>query len=722
MGSGIEMRYPGIKHYTEFNEDTRFNLDEFDRNRSFCNDIFTFDTENSTVFLDDTGNWVGYNSNMTTEWISKHKRRSLTYIWMLSINNQVYYGRYLEEFKPFLMKVYNLIKGRSSKGDRHIQIWVHNLPYDFQFLRNIFTFDREFARRKGKPFNAFIKDTNIQFRCSAVLSGMSLEKTAKQYNLPIEKLEGNLDYNVYRNPETELTTDELEYCKNDCLVVYEFIKKMKTIYGEPKDYRRFPLTSTSTVRLGFKEYLRDNNVNFGVSNWHNKMKMLKPDLETYKILKESLQGGYVFTNGRWENQTLYDVNSIDKKSAYPAVMLTEKFPTTVFVKNTKEEFKNMIKSGTVFDDKYCRIFKVRFENLRLKCDCNIYPIAFHKASKKEGYKVFNNKIVECDTIEMTITDVDLEIISKCYDWDKRNVIACYSALGKLLPKEFRQYIASLFIKKEEIGSLYKQAIYEFGENDQRTKDLKVSYDLSKSKLNSLFGMCVTDTIGDDTVSIEDNKWEVNKITDEEIQCRLDSMKNQLTSSLWGPFITAYCRRNLIEVALQFGREFIYCDTDSIKYNIDIDSSFIDVFNSNMKNKVLECSSDLNIDSNKLIGLGEFRPDGFYKEFRVLGNKKYSYRTKDGALCITVAGLNKNEGVDSLGNDISNFNPTLVVDTEHSGLKVVEYQDEQIPMVFLKKDLSTYTDNSKYGITMFPSDFNFDDRVDRMKYKRKVDKQ
>ena len=40
-----------------------------------------------------------------------------------------------------------------------------------------------------------------------------------------EKLVGNLDYDLIRNSKTELTEKELKYCENDCLVIYEYIKK-----------------------------------------------------------------------------------------------------------------------------------------------------------------------------------------------------------------------------------------------------------------------------------------------------------------------------------------------------------------------------------------------------------------------------------------------------------------------------------------------------------------
>ena len=63
--------------------------------------------------------------------------------------------------------------------------------------------------------------------------------------LPIKKLVGNLDYSVLRTPKTKLTKEEIEYCVNDVLVMYEGLKEYKKIYGNIKD---IPLTQTGRVR------------------------------------------------------------------------------------------------------------------------------------------------------------------------------------------------------------------------------------------------------------------------------------------------------------------------------------------------------------------------------------------------------------------------------------------------------------------------------------------
>ena len=51
------------------------------------------------------------------------------------------------------------------------------------------------------------------------VTAMGLAKYQKNYNLPIGKLAGDLDYSLYRHRYTPLTKKELAYCINDVQVL-----------------------------------------------------------------------------------------------------------------------------------------------------------------------------------------------------------------------------------------------------------------------------------------------------------------------------------------------------------------------------------------------------------------------------------------------------------------------------------------------------------------------
>ena len=88
-----------------------------------CYDIFTFDIEVSSMWMDEKLNIIQYSKNKPEEYWNSLTPVSLCYIWQFGINDAVYYGRYLEEFKDLLDEL----------PEAESIIWVHNLAYEFFF-------------------------------------------------------------------------------------------------------------------------------------------------------------------------------------------------------------------------------------------------------------------------------------------------------------------------------------------------------------------------------------------------------------------------------------------------------------------------------------------------------------------------------------------------------------------------------------------------------------
>ena len=174
---------------------------------------------------------------------------SCMYIWQMSINDTVYYGRTWKELYNFLYRI------EYYSGNYKRFIYVHNLSFEFQFLRNVFQFNNVFSRKSRKVIRFELADFNMEFRCSYMLSNCALDNLSKTYKLNTKKLVGNLDYTLIRHSNTTLTDKELEYCENDCLVLYEYIKKELETY---KTVKKIPLTSTGKLRKKFKEIIDKN--------------------------------------------------------------------------------------------------------------------------------------------------------------------------------------------------------------------------------------------------------------------------------------------------------------------------------------------------------------------------------------------------------------------------------------------------------------------------------
>ena len=160
----------------------------------------------------------------------KNEKRAIMYIWQLAINGRVIIGR---EWSEFLYAIDYITRSLCLDLEHRLLVFVHNLSYEFQFIRKFFHWEKVFAIDTRKPIYA-ITDFGLEFRCSYILTNYSLAKLGEQLQkYKVSKMVNDLDYKVMRNPLTKLSRKELNYCINDCLVVSAYIKEceeQKNIY------------------------------------------------------------------------------------------------------------------------------------------------------------------------------------------------------------------------------------------------------------------------------------------------------------------------------------------------------------------------------------------------------------------------------------------------------------------------------------------------------------
>lgn len=503
--------------------------------------IYTFDIE-TTSYLNLNGKQLSTDEylNLNKEEKDQVKFYSCMYIWQFSVNDEVFFGRTWEELKKFLDRLFYF-----SGNDKKI-VFVHNLSFEFQFLRNVFLFDDVFARKTRKVMKATIRDYNIEFRCSYYMTNLALEKLPDIYNLKVEKLVGELDYNKIRHNKTKLTSEELKYCENDCLVVYEYIKKEIEKYGNVKN---IPLTKTGHVRRELKEKTS--------KNWDYKNKMTKSvntDGHIYNLLTQSFQGGYTHANWIYTDKVLHNVTSYDFTSSYPYVMLTEKYPMSEFKKCNINKKEQMI-------DDFAYIIRVKFYNIKCKYYNNF--ISLSKCRNVKNVKIDNGRIISAGEIEITLTDIDFKFLINSYSIEKYEILESYFSVYDYLPKDFLEFILEKYVKKTEYKNI---------------EEKKLEYNLEKSNFNSLYGMSVTNNIRDLVIFDNELGWYEKKLENEEILKSLITEKKKGFSSFSiGVWVTAYARRNLLECVCSLDEKCAYCDTDSLKllegFNIDVINSY-----------------------------------------------------------------------------------------------------------------------------------------------------
>ena len=655
---------------------------------TFDNNIYTFDIE-VTSYLKLDG--VIYRQKDYELFNQKEKDRcefySLMYIWMLGINDQVYFGRTWDELKEFLDLLDDVIP------DKKI-FYIHNLAYEFQFLRSVFLMDDVTARTERKVMKCKLTDYNIELRCSYFLSNTKLESLPKVYKLPVKKLVGNLDYNVLRTPETKLTKKELAYCENDCLVLFYYIKMELETY---KTLDKIPMTSTGKVRNELKNLVyNDFSYRCKVS------KAINVNPHIYNLLQDAFMGGYTHANYCYTDLLVHDVDSYDFTSSYPYVMIAYKYPSSEFISCNIKKQSDMIPT-------FAYLLVVRFYNI----SCNYYNnfISISKCHYIKGGCYDNGRLISALEIEMTLTDVDFNFLLKAYECDYE-IVESYYANYNYLPKLFYEFILKKYVLKTQLKNV---------------PDKHVEYQLEKGKFNSLYGMSVTNTIRDDVNYSNTDGWSETPIDNDEIIKKLKSEKKKgFLSFAYGVWITAYARRNLLENICKLDEHCIYADTDSVKLLKGYDKNVILDYNKKVKDRIKKVSKLMNIPmenyepkdikGNKhLLGVFEKEGEKFnrytYDEFITQGAKKYAIKTKvkddDGNIIpeieITVAGVPKGNGSKAL-KDLNDFRDNYEFKASDTDKKTIIYLDEQEENYLIDEEGNRYLNTDKTGCCIIPCSY------------------
>ena len=167
----------------------------------------------------------------------KDKKQATMYVWTFGIEDYIIIGRTWEDFN---ILYYKLVEHFSTSDECRLIIYVHNLSYEFQFIKNRFEWLKVFALKQREPVQA-ITNEGIEFRCSYLLSGYSLENLSSQ--LTKYKVDKNIASKVFQKPLSYLTKEhsqELEDLRkniaeleNDDKDIYEFLlKKYKNLKAE----------------------------------------------------------------------------------------------------------------------------------------------------------------------------------------------------------------------------------------------------------------------------------------------------------------------------------------------------------------------------------------------------------------------------------------------------------------------------------------------------------
>lgn len=642
--------------------------------------IITFDIETSTRRLPEPLAWM--------------------YHWQMCIDGKVSFGRDWNSFQSLLMRLINFY---NVSRETRLVIFVHNLSYEWQFMKDFFEWESVFLTKEHTCLRA-ITVNGIEFRCSYFLTNQSLELFCENMAVEHMKVKGeqideeegfNFDYTKIRTPSTPLTWQEKSYCYNDVAGLYEAVKEFMHNNGD--NLYTLPMTSTGFVRRDCREAVMSGK-------YKNMLRKILPDYTVYKMCRSAFRGGDTHALYKTAGQIVYNIDAWDITSSYPYVIMARKFPMSKFIEIDADQVVAHLKNPNK-----AVILTVRLNGVRQRDIWDMPYLSYSKCENVIGGKYDNGRILSCDSLICTITEVDYKLIKRAYNIDSVEVYKAYSADKEWLPVGIRETIMEYFKTKCELGET-KKKLNKIAETRELTSSeneelllASKNYMKSKNKLNSIYGMMATNPIRQ-SWSFKDGLAIKEELHEEEQLMEHNNKWSTFLSYAWGVYVTAYARERLDDIRRLSVGSTIYNDTDSV-YVIDDISDLIEKYNETVKEECRKCPIPpiVEIGDNRIY-MGVVEHDGHYDEFITWGSKRYATMSK-GKVKVTVSGLSKTAGAKALCDGATNpahilqdFKPGWTV--EESGNMTAYYNDTGIKEITINGEKFISASN----IALFPSSY------------------
>lgn len=588
-------------------------------------------------------------------------------IWTISI--RAYHANFctLRGNTPSeLMHCLSLIR-KALKGS-FFYVFVHNLPWDWMYLRRFFF--RDFGLPESQlnvksHYPISIKFSNgMILRDSLILAGVSLETWAKNLDVEDKKVKECWNYDLIRdqNTFTDPSDDELKYIEHDTLAGVECLNKLADNLGDT--VISLPFTNTGIVRRDTRRIGKEN---------HAKQHFNK-QLTTYPeqlILEKCFHGGYTHANRHITGWIQYDVDCGDFKSSYPYSMMTVKVPCESFY-----HMDRMLPIEKMINDPdYAYIFRLVMIRPRLR-DIN-YPMPVLQSFKCDTMVnpiIDNGRLLSADIIEIYVNEIDARLIYQIYKADEIICQDIMAARKDYIPTWYRDLVFDVFRQKCEME--YQIKVLKRGDKSQ--------YNLIKARLNSLYGMCVTRPIRDDIIEVyEDEQGHASGdyyLSHDDMKEKFDKYlkdRNNILPYVWGIYVTSESMERLFKLSECIddpNRHWLYSDTDSI-YSDAWNRDRLNAFNDQIKKNLMEAGYGPVMIEGREYWMGIVEHDGHYDEFITQGSKRYAY-VKEGKIGITVAGVPKKNGACQL-RSLEDFEEGFIFYGQGSGKKTHTYMYHEI---------------------------------------------
>lgn len=592
---------------------------------------------------------------------------SICYIWQFHVEGfNPIYGRHLN---TFVDEILTQLRNRYT-----FHCAVHNLSFEAQFLR---PYIKDYVSKRRGKYDVFMRDprtfqnitvNGAKLFCTSILSGKPLAQFMRDNNVPAEyqKLDGDdFDYRAIRTPETELTDNQLLYCRNDVMGLVEACRRLADATGYTAN--TIPQTSTGFVREDVKRVTSHGAKKWRADNDFNPFYM--SDAIAW-LFRKAFRGGNTHANRAHIAEWINDVGSYDRTSSYPAVLLSYKFPKRLtgfyfdamqadvgdyasevcdFIAKSKAHVLSSETIGEALhrtfdplrDDTY--LYHVVLNGVHIK---DGFPVPYIPASGSDKLElsvnwytstpkhlqVDNGRVLHAESVDMWLCEGDLSIIMGEYNVESVDVKAALQFETEFLPQSFRDLVKEYFYKKCTL------------------KDGTIEYQQIKGRFNALYGMFACDPFGVDFEFCNDFGESPAKLAPRE--CIGDRQLMPYQIGVYTPMLARWelergikCFDGVSEGAGS-PLQFIYTDTDSIKYTGETPDMLLRLIDE-LRATAEENGVKVTRSNGKEKYLGSWDYEGRYRALCTLGAKKYCAENEDGSYTITVAGVNKKTGSASI---------------------------------------------------------------------------
>lgn len=486
-----------------------------------------------------------------------------------------------------------------AKGNA--KYYWHNLKFDASFLvdymfKQGFTYNDDKEHPRPHTFCTLIssmgswfcvdiwldrdekgKLRHVQMIDSLKILNFSVAQVAKDFNLPISKLE--LDYREKREIGHILTPHEIDYIRNDV----EIMARALFIMFE-QGYTKMTIASDAIT-----EYKKLNKA----------FRTYFPELtlEMDAEIRESYKGGFTYLSPKYAGQKLGAGMTLDINSMYPSMMYNQPMPI---------DYPKLFSGEYEFDPEY-PLYVIMFS-----CSFDIKKGKIPSIQLKRNMMFRSNEYIEStngEVVDLCLTSVDYELFREQYNVQNLDFKGGYkfkSATG--LFKSYIDKFMQMKIESKKAGN-------------------KAQTLIAKLFLNSLYGR----------FGLNPNTGtKIPMFVDGQVAYKIELAQEGDRKPVYIPvasFITSYARAFIIRSS-QMVRDwsiehkgfdaYVYSDTDSMKVLLD-------------KSDLEALSSVIPVDDYEL---GKWAWEESWVAWKGIRQKCYIEEFEDGSISATIAGMPK----------------------------------------------------------------------------------